>query len=66
MGEDSKVAVRNVRREAMEGIKKMKTGKELSEDEAANCETDVEKQIVKSIESIDKLVSAKEKELMTV
>ncbi len=66
MGEDSKVAVRNVRREAMEGIKKMKTGKELSEDEAANCEADVEKQIVKSIENIDKLVSAKEKELMTV
>ncbi|MDE6273820.1 MAG: ribosome recycling factor [Clostridiales bacterium] len=66
MGEDSKVAVRNVRREAMEGIKKMKTGKELSEDEASSCEADIEKQIAKSIESVDKLVAAKEKELMTI
>ena len=42
MGEDAKVAVRNHRREAMDVIKKMKTAKELSEDEAALCEADVE------------------------
>ena len=45
MGEDAKVAARNVRREAMEGIKKMKNGKEISEDEASNAEQDVEKNI---------------------
>jgi mannonate dehydratase len=45
MGEDTKVAVRNHRREAMDVIKKMKTAKELSEDEAAGCEADVEKTI---------------------
>ena len=58
MGEDSKVAVRNNRRDAMEALKKMKTAKELSEDESKNCEQDVEKSISESI--------AKEKELLTV
>ncbi|MGN0822737.1 MAG: ribosome recycling factor [Candidatus Gallimonas sp.] len=66
MGEEAKVAVRNNRREAMEGLKKMKTNKELSEDEAANCEADVEKSVAKSIEEVEKAVAAKEKELMTV
>ena len=66
MGEDAKVAARNVRREAMEGIKKMKNGKEISEDEASNAEQDVEKNIAKCMEELDKAVSAKEKELMTI
>ena len=44
-GEESKVAARNIRRDAMEGIKKMKTAKELSEDESKNCEIDIEKRI---------------------
>lgn len=66
MGEDAKIAARNVRREAMDGLKKMKTAKELSEDEAAGCEADVEKNISKCIEDIDKTVAAKEKELLTI
>ena len=66
MGEESKVAVRNIRREAMEAIKKMKTGKELSEDEAKNCEQDVEDSTAKAIAEVDKVVAAKEKELLTV
>ena len=66
MGEDSKVAARNIRREAMDGIKKLKTGKEISEDLASNSEQDVEKQVVKCIEEIDKTVAAKEKELLTI
>ena len=66
MGEDSKVAARNIRREAMDGIKKLKTGKEISEDLATNSEQDVEKQVVKCIEEIDKAVAAKEKELLTI
>lgn len=66
MGEDSKVAARNVRREAMEALKKMKNNKELSEDEAKTCEQDVEKKISGCIEEIEKSVAAKEKELMTV
>ena len=66
MGEDAKVAVRNVRREAMEGIKKLKTNKEISEDESKNCEIDIEKAISDAIEEVDKIAGAKEKELLTV
>ena len=65
-GEDTKIAVRNNRREAMEGIKKLKNGKEISEDEAKNCEADIEESITKSIAEVDKLVAAKGKELLTV
>ncbi len=66
LGEEAKVAARNIRREAMDGIKKLKNGKEISEDEASNAEQDVEKQIAKTTEEIDKIVGAKEKELLTV
>ena len=65
-GEDSKVAIRNHRREAMDIIKKMKTAKELSEDEASGCEADVEKCISGYMSSVESIISAKEKELMTV
>lgn len=66
MGEDAKVAVRNNRRDAMEALKKMKTAKELSEDESKNCEQDVEKSVASAIAEIEKVVAAKEKELLTV
>lgn len=65
-GEDSKVAVRNTRRDAMEGIKKLKNDKTLSEDEASVCEKEVEKAVAEAIAKIDSAVSAKEKEIMTV
>lgn len=66
MGEDAKVAVRNVRRDAMETVKKMKNNKELSEDEAADTEEEIEKEIKKTVESIDKAVEAKTKDIMTI
>ena len=66
MGEDAKVAARNVRREAMEALKKLKNDKVLSEDESALCEKDVEKQVADNIAKIDAAVSEKEKEIMTV
>ena len=66
MGEDSKVAIRNHRRDAMDLIKKMKTAKELSEDEAAGCEADVEKTISGYMTKLEAIISAKEKELMTI
>ena len=66
MGEDAKVAARNVRREAMDAIKKLKNDKTLSEDEVALCEKDVEKQVSDCISKIDAAVSDKEKEIMTV
>ena len=66
MGEETKVAVRNHRREAMDAIKKMKTAKELSEDEAAGCEADVEKTVSSYMTKVENVISAKEKELMSV
>ena len=66
MGEDTKIAVRNNRRDAMDGVKKLKNGKEISEDEAKNLESDIEDSIAKSIAEVDKVVAAKEKELLTI
>ena len=66
MAEDSKVAVRNIRRDAMDALKKMKNNKELSEDEHAICEKDVDKVISEAIEKVEKLCVEKEKDIMSV
>lgn len=66
MGEEAKVAVRNHRREGMDVIKKMKTAKEISEDEAANCEADVEKTVSSYMGKVEAAIAAKEKELMSI
>ena len=66
MAEDAKVAVRNVRRDAMDALKKMKNNKELSEDEHAVCEKEVDKVITESVEKIDKLCADKEKDVLSV
>ena len=66
MGEDAKVAQRNIRRDAMDGLKKIKNEKTLSEDEVAAYEKDVEKMVSDSIAKIDAVVAAKDKEIMTV
>ena len=66
MAEDSKVAVRNIRRDGMDALKKMKNNKELSEDEHALCEKDLDKVISESIDKIDKLCQDKEKDIISV
>ncbi|MBQ7236841.1 MAG: ribosome recycling factor [Clostridia bacterium] len=66
MAEDSKVAVRNIRRDGMDALKKMKNNKELSEDEHAVCEKDIDKVIAEAIEKIDKLCAEKEKDILSV
>lgn len=66
MGEEAKVAVRNHRRDGMDLIKKMKTAKEISEDEASGCEADVEKTVSSMMTKLESVISAKEKELMSV
>ncbi len=66
MAEDSKVAVRNIRRDGMDAIKKMKNNKELSEDEHAICEKDLDKVISESIDKIEKLCADKEKDVLSV
>ncbi len=66
MGEDAKVAQRNVRRDAMEALKKLKNDKVISEDESASAEKDIEKYVSDGIAKIDEAVAAKDKEIMTV
>ncbi len=66
MGEDAKVAIRNTRRDALDGLKKMKTAKELSEDDFSACEADVEKTVSGAMGKLESVISAKEKELMSI
>ncbi|WP_276500022.1 ribosome recycling factor [Terrimonas pollutisoli] len=64
-GEHSKVAIRNIRRDAIEAIKKLqKNG--LSEDAAKDSEADVQEVTDKFISQIEKHLAAKEKEIMSV
>ena len=63
-GEAAKIAIRNIRRDANDAIKK--AGKEISEDETKKMETDAQKMTDKFIETIDKTVEEKTKEIMTV
>ncbi len=66
MAEDAKVAVRNVRRDSLDSLKKMKNNKELSEDAHADAEKEVEKVITKAIENVEKLAAEKEKDVLSV
>lgn len=66
MGEDAKIAQRNVRRDAMDGLKKLKNDKSISEDEYSAGEKEVEKMVADAVAKVDAAVSAKEKEIMTV
>ena len=66
MGEETKVEIRNARRSAMDALKKMKTAKELSEDDHAACEAEVEKSVSSVMSSLESVIAAKEKELMSV
>lgn len=66
MGEDAKVAVRNIRRDVLDTLKKMKTNKEVSEDEYTSFEKEVNDSINTAIETVEKLQTEKEKDVMTV
>jgi ribosome recycling factor len=64
--EQSRVSVRNVRRDANEEIKKAKSDSELSEDDAKKATDEIQKLTDKHIEEINKLLEAKEKEILEV
>jgi ribosome recycling factor len=66
MGEDAKVAVRNNRRDANEALKKQEKDKVISEDEAKRAQDEVQKKTDASIAELDKILSEKEKEIMTI
>ena len=64
--EDAKIAVRNVRRDGNEQLKKLIKDKSISEDDERRAQDDVQKMTDKAVVDIDKLVAEKEKEVMTV
>jgi ribosome recycling factor len=65
-GEAAKVAVRNLRRDANEAVKKVVKDKLASEDEQKRCEADIQKVTDKHIAAIDQLIAAKEQDIMAV
>ena len=65
-GEAAKVAVRNIRRDANDALKKWEKSKEISEDEADDLEKCVQKLTDKYIAEVDKAVDTKTKEVLTV
>ena len=65
-GEAAKVAVRNIRRDANDALKKWSKAKEISEDEADDLEKAVQKLTDKFITEVDKAVDTKTKEVLTV
>jgi ribosome recycling factor len=64
--ENSKVAIRNIRRDAMDGIKKLKKDNLISEDEEKKFENDIQKLTDESIKKIDDLLAQKEKDILQV
>ena len=66
LGEDAKVAIRNLRREANESIKKLTKAKEISEDDESRAEKEIQKLTDNYVVAIDKCVADKEKEVMTI
>lgn len=65
-GENTKVVVRNARRDAIDTLKKAQKNEGLSEDTEKEAEGEVQKVTDKNIKSVDELIAAKEKEIMTV
>ena len=65
-GEEGKIAIRNVRRDAIEHLKKAEKAEHMSEDERKRAEQDAQKMTDKHIKEIDDLLVMKEKEIMEV
>ncbi len=65
-GENAKIAIRNIRRDANQQVKDLLKEKEITEDEERQSQDEVQKLTDKSIKDIDEVVKAKEQELMAV
>lgn len=66
LAEDTKVVLRNARRDVMEGLKKEKNAKTVSEDFISDYEGEVDKSLAKMIDNVDKLSKEKEADVMAV
>ena len=65
-GEDTKIAVRNIRREAVDSMKKMEKKGDLTEDDLKDLEAEIQKMTDKYILDIDSIVDKKNKEIMSI
>ena len=65
-GEEAKVAIRNIRRDAIEKYKKQQKSSEITEDDYKNTEKDIQKLTDDYIKEIDKIMERKEKELKEI
>lgn len=65
-GEGAKVAIRNVRRDANDALKKMIKDKEISEDDERRAQDDIQKSTDKAVAEVDKMLQLKEADLMAV
>lgn len=65
-GEDAKVAIRNIRRDANHQVKELLKEKKITEDEATRAEADIQKLTDEAIKNVDEVVKAKEQELLAV
>jgi ribosome recycling factor len=65
-GENAKVAVRNLRRDANHSVKELLKGKQISEDDDRRAEDAIQKLTDRFVTEIDKMIADKEKEVMTV
>ncbi|NLX79285.1 MAG: ribosome recycling factor [Clostridiales bacterium] len=66
MGEDAKIAIRQVRRDAIEKLKSMKKNSEITEDDLKYGESEVQKITDEFVKKVDDAVAAKEKEIMEI
>ena len=66
LGEDTKVAVRNLRRDANDKVKKMEKAGDFTEDDVKGTLDDIQKLTDKAVKDIDDIVAAKEKEILEV
>ena len=66
MAEDAKVAMRNIRRDGMDYVKKLKKNSEITEDDQKKAEKDLQDLLDKNIKRVDASLAAKEKELMSL
>ena len=65
-GESTKVAIRNVRRDAIQQIKELQKAKSISEDDERRAEEEIQKLTDRFVKEVDGVVKAKEDELMAV
>ncbi len=65
-GEDSKVAIRNIRREGMDTFKKMQKNSDITEDDLSNLENQLQKVTDSGIASIDKVIATKCNDIMSI